>query len=306
MTPLKPVQLAIKARGIVLVDEKWHRLHGGRTNSVWRIESVTGPLVCKLFERIVDNPLYPNLPQAEFEILTALSGQGLAPEPVAQIATSVGEVLVYKYIEGQSWRHGVQDVAALLTKIHAQPCAAQFRHVPSGSAALIRQTKNILSQCQNPRIAGPPFGFDPGLAPIAKTALIHTDVVPNNIVSTPHGLCLIDWQCPGMGDPCEDIASFLSPSMQYLYGATALSDEQSEAFLVAYDRPAIAARYRRLAPLFHWRAAAYCLWKSERGFAGYQDALSLELSALQEAHRQYNEAGKNNADADVTHRSDCG
>ena len=30
---------------------------------------------------------------------------------------------------------------------------------------------------------------------------------------------LIDWQCPALGDPAEDIACFLSPAMQVIYGA---------------------------------------------------------------------------------------
>ncbi|NOX72653.1 MAG: aminoglycoside phosphotransferase family protein [Alphaproteobacteria bacterium] len=290
---------ALAAHGIIPANGAWHSLRGGRTNRVWRAETTTGPLVCKLFGGDVTNPLYPNLPEAEFETLRALSGRDIAPDPIKRINTELGEVLVYRFIEGQSWRNGVQDVAALLAKIHALPLALPLRPVASGSKALVQQTRRILGQCQNAMNAVPNSVFGPEITPISNPVLIHTDVVPNNLITTPQGLRLIDWQCPGLGDPCEDIASFLSPSMQHLYGRPPLSPDQIEAFLAAYAKTRITARYRRLAPLFHWRAAAYCLWKLERGCEDYKAAQAFELSALQETRRQSDDAGQNDTYANI-------
>jgi thiamine kinase len=299
LLPPQPIVDAIATRGFIADNREWIRLRGGRTNNVWRIDTATGPLVCKLFLRATDNPLYPNLPQAEFETLSALVGQEIAPDPVARLDTELGEILVYRFIEGHGWRSGVKDVAKLLTKIHAYPHRLPLRRVASGSVALIRQTHHILEQCQTARHNVPANISAAEIAPMSTPVLIHTDVVPSNLINTPKGLRLIDWQCPGLGDPCEDIASFLSPSMQHLYGADPLSPDQAETFLAAYGQPAITGRYRRLAPLFHWRGAAYCLWKSERGYADYKAALTCELSALEEARRQCDDTGQNDTYADI-------
>ena len=67
----------------------WQALSGGRTNRVWRIQADDGDvpgsdvLVCKLFDRATDNPLYPNLPGAEYEALKALSERQISPRPIS-------------------------------------------------------------------------------------------------------------------------------------------------------------------------------------------------------------------------------
>lgn len=75
---------------------------------------------------------------------------------------------------------------------------------------------------------------------------------------------------------------FLSPAMQALYGGHDLSADDRDAFLSAYGDLAIATRYKKLAPLFHWRMAAHCLWKSQRGERDYTPAIELELAALEQ------------------------
>jgi thiamine kinase-like enzyme len=108
--------------------------------------------------------------------------------------------------------------------------------------------------------------------------VIHGDAVPGNILMSNQGVVLIDWQCPALGDPCEDIAAWLSPAMQWLYAGKPLTNAQADTFLNAFPSET-AARYRTLAPLFHWRMAAHCQWKAQRGAADYHKALQLELAA---------------------------
>ena len=97
------------------------------------------------------------------------------------------------------------------------------------------------------------------------------------------GLKLIDWQCPAIGDPCEDIAVFLSPAMQIIYRGTALSTAERNAFLRAYPDEATIQRYRQLEPWYHWRMAAYCLWKEARGDKHAARAYAAEIDALHTA-----------------------
>jgi thiamine kinase-like enzyme len=54
----------------------------------------------------------------------------------------------------------------------------------------------------------------------------HNDLVPENILATPRGLTLIDWEYSGMNDPAWDLAAFLLESD---YG-----EEQEGRFLTLY------------------------------------------------------------------------
>lgn len=279
----KAVQQALVNGDFITASCQWQPLSGGRTNRVWQISGPDGSpdssMVCKLFNQARDNPLYPNLPGAEYEALKALFQYNIAPEPVALLNTDVGEVLIYRHLEGTGWQTGTADVARLLARLHKSRLDLPLREIKSGSAALVRQTHWILAQCRTtlPVIAP----RDPKVPPIFSPAVIHTDVVTSNIIVTSQGLRLIDWQCPGLGDPCEDLASFLSPAMQYLYGSGPLNPNQIAGFLAAYSDKTLVARYHKLAPLFHWRSAAYCLWKTQKGDGEYHAAMQLELSALQ-------------------------
>ena len=69
--------------------------------------------------------------------------------------------------------------------------------------------------------------------PVARR-LVHRDAGPGNLIDTGDRLLLIDWQAPGAGDPVEDLAAFLSPAFQILYGREPLTDDEEGAFLDAY------------------------------------------------------------------------
>jgi thiamine kinase-like enzyme len=103
--------------------------------------------------------------------------------------------------------------------------------------------------------------------------------VAGNLIDGPGGITLIDWQCPASGDPTEDVATFLSPAMQWLYRGRVLSPPETEAFLSAYPDPDVTTRYLRLRPLYRWRMAAHCLWKADRGAPDYEQALAAELAS---------------------------
>ncbi len=293
----KALHLALIEGEYISAAVQWRSLSGGRTNRVWRIPaadsagSSDGALVCKLFNRATDNPLYPNLPGAEYEALKALSERQISPRPVALLNTDAGEALLYQHLTGTAWQSGTTDVARLLSKLHGLTLDVPLRQIDSGSAALIRQTNAILAQCETAKTELPAAPYDPQVAPARNLLPIHTDVVASNLIVTDDGLRLIDWQCPGLGDPCEDLASFLSPAMQSLYGAGPLRRDQIAEFLSAYQNAPVVARYLKLAPLFHWRSAAYCLWKAERGNKDYRQALEVELFALQKTRKYNDKAG---------------
>ena len=71
--------------------------------------------------------------------------------------------------------------------------------------------------------------------------------------------------------------------MQQVYRGGPLTGQEIDTFLAAYGAPEITARYRALAPVYHWRMAAYCQWKMEHGSPEYARGLELERAALYDA-----------------------
>ncbi len=271
---------SLRARGLDVAAP--FPLQGGRSNRVWRC----GDLVIKLYLQEGYNPLFANDPTREVSALVALAGTGMVPVLRTSGLFEGHSWLAYGHITGAPWQCDTAHVAQLLGRLHDQP---EFAGVPAGvngSAALELQTRAILAQCsgQNTdaaRITGlRPFGQVP---PLQQMSLIHGDPVPGNLLAHDGTLTLIDWQCPQLGDPSEDLALFLSPAMQYLYRGLPLSTAEEEAFLAAYPDPRMVGRYLALKPWFHWRMAAYCLWRSQRGESRDSTALALERAALDQS-----------------------
>lgn len=268
------------ARGILPAGARWQSLSGGRTNPVWRVTGDGVDAVCKLFDAGAGTPIFANDPDAEATALRALSGTGLAPELIAFAETPAGPSLIYTFLTGPTWTGDPGPVATTLARLHIRQVPPGLPWRDTDPLRLIGETRAMIAE------AGPEAAALAGRAPAVAApgasapVFLHGDAVPANLIDTPQGPILIDWQCPAAGDPCDDLAVFLSPAMQAVNGCPPLSPEAEEHFLQAYGNAAIAARYRALAPLYHWRMAAYCLWKAARGDAAYADAATLELAKL--------------------------
>lgn len=268
--------------GIIQKTDVFVPLSGGRTNSVWKI-SGSVELICKLYSENTQNPLYENAPASEYACLKHLSGKSIAPEPRAFMTAGFGQVLVYEYLHGIIWDQDVASVADLLSRIHNEMLPNGLRDLPVGADALTEQSLGILAALEPERAE-----TLRALQPIVEVTFvnplrfIHTDVVPGNIIQTNTGLRLIDWQCPGIGDPVEDLMMFLSPAMHYIYRGRLLTDAERQDFLAAYPDKCVQERCKQLAPIYHWRMAAYCAWKQARGDDGYGDAMLLEIEALEQ------------------------
>ncbi|MFA5580758.1 MAG: aminoglycoside phosphotransferase family protein [Paracoccaceae bacterium] len=265
----------------VASSSRWVALAGGRSNRSWCID---GRLVCKLFRPERATSLFPNDSVAEARVLTALAGTGLAPRLVGDVETYVGHCLLYHYVRGAplaASRDAFFRAGAALRRLHCQPIPGGLRVLRRDVAAIIEQAQALLAECESKAASAlmqnPPSG---GCADDPSGVFLHGDPVPANIIDSPAGIVFIDWQCPAVGDACEDIAIFLSPAMQCLYGAGPVSDSLADSFLAGYGADDIIARYRIRAPFYHYRLAAYCLWQAERGAPGYEAAARAELAKL--------------------------
>ncbi|GHA46959.1 hypothetical protein GCM10008927_09660 [Amylibacter ulvae] len=268
-------------QGVIDAGMKWQIQTGGRTNHVWHLRGASCELVCKLYNHGQDNPLFANTPAAEFACLQHLDGLGVAPSPHAFVETPLGQVLLYFYVKGEIWQRNARCVAELLGRVHSVNPPNILRHIAGGVDTIIAQTNGILERLDKATASGL-LAQQPCIASVEEVParFIHTDVVTANLIEGEKGLCLIDWQCPAIGDPIVDMAMFLSPAMHHIYGSSALGADEQLAFLAGFDAAQV-DRYKRLAPLYHWRMAAYCAWRAQNGDAGYGDAAQAELDALE-------------------------
>lgn len=277
-----PGPLVVAVSGLVGDLEDWRVLSGGRTNLVWRVRAAGGDFVVKLYVAGAETPLFPNDPNAEFALLARMAQIGLSPEPLGRLHGAFGEAVIYRYVAGRAWQGNVEMLANLLNRVHGQPVPNTIRQVASGSAALLAQCSRLIAECGPHDLLAASrdnLARRAEVGAVAVSGLIHADPVGTNIIETDKSLMLIDWQCPGIGDPCEDIAIVLSPFMQRAYLGRHLTLAEAEAFLDAYPDRLVSDRYRQLAPFFHLRMAAYAAWCRAHGRDATEDDIHAEMSA---------------------------
>ena len=265
-------------KGVISNQTVWHTQIGGRTNKVWRLLG-DEDLICKLYLETKTNPLFNNTPEAEYACLLWLDGSDIAPKPYKYLKTPFGEVLLYNYIKGQTWSHDVNAVSELLTQIRTHKYPNGLR-ILSNMPINIKQTGLEIIDKLNSYHKNKLINLCPDVSVSEiEPVLLHTDVVPGNLILGVEGLRLIDWQCPAIGDPIVDIMMFLSPAMHEIYGSGKLSLTDHESFLMSLT-PKLRGRYNILGPLYHWRLAAYCFWKAEQGALEYESAALAEIDLL--------------------------
>jgi len=268
-------------RDLLAVEDGYEPLVGGRTNDVWKVVGQTRDAVLKLYQTSLQNPLFPNDPDLEQLCLKELAKTKLAPQLLAHGCDHGQHWVLYGHAPGGCWVQNAAPVARLLYDVHATVPPADLPAGRNGSEDLKQQTLRILAGCTSQtRSVIERLVPHRNVPPTSGTRFIHGDPVPGNILVQNENAMLIDWQCPALGDPAEDLAVFLSPAMQVLYRGSVLTQEDVEQFLTAYPDIDTTDRYQALKPWYHWRMAAYCLWRHERGASDYQQALSAELTAL--------------------------
>ena len=265
-------------QGLLSNQTVWYAQTGGQTNKVWRLLG-ENDLICKLYLETKANPLFNNIPEAEHRCLLWLEGSNIAPKPYKYLKTPFGEVLMYNYIKGNTWSHNVDTVSELLTRIRKHKYPEGLRILPNLPFDIKQSGLQIINKLnsfhKNMLIKICPDVSISDIEPV----LLHTDVVPGNLILGEKGLRLIDWQCPAIGDPIVDIMMFLSPGMHKIYGPGKLSMKDYQTFLMNLT-PKLRSRYNIIGPLYHWRLAAYCFWKAEQGFIEYEKAALAEIDLL--------------------------
>ena len=266
--------------GLVGSSAQLHKFRGGLHNSVWRVSTCDHSLVAKEFSAAATGTLFPNSPEDEAAALRRLAGLKVAPDLIGFWPEV--KLLVYDYVEGEMWDDDVVGVADLLLRKEAADPTG-FRHVVLTCEDILAEGDAFFARCKRIPEASRPSLTDVSRA--KKLSLIHTDVGVN-LVGAGVGLRLIDWQCPAVGDICEDIYSFLSPAFQILGERPPLTALQIRNFWDALQRPDLAQRYTQLRAAFAWRFSGYCACRAEilndaDVCAMYNHALNAELRYME-------------------------
>ena len=237
---------------------KTKNLQGGLWNDAVCVEAGEETYVFKTYCPVSEDAFFPNVAADEAKALQRLAGLDISPEFVALWPEE--NLLVYKYVEGNTWSGDVAAVARLLLRKEA----CDPTGFPLGKLTpeeLLAEGDEIFAKCQKAIPPTRPIPID--IEPPTRLSMIHRDIGPNNLVGSGEDLRLIDWQCPTTGDLSEDIYSFLAPAFHIVSERQPLTDREKLLFFQVLDLPASQARYELLAPYFSWRMAAYCRWRSE-------------------------------------------
>ena len=268
---LKPI---LEKEGVVEAGLEWNELSGGRSNFIWRV----GDKVCKLYQSNRSSDLFPNNPNTEQKILKFLEGSFIAPEFIYFNKLSIGFILVYQFVDGPVCNQPSEAIAITLSRLHAVSSKnLLLERRDSSSKFLLKQCEKFLRGTSLDNLTLP---LDPNIEDSSELSIIHCDPVPGNAILHKNEVILIDWQCCAIGDGSEDVACALSPAMQYLYGKGELDSDTRENFLKTYSHKKTIERYKALGQIYHFRIAAYCLWRAKKGEQDYEDAFLKEKQYL--------------------------
>jgi hypothetical protein len=266
-------------------------LKGGYWNAVYRIRGADFDLVLKQFAIASGQGLFPVLADDEARALAQLAGTSIAPQYHSYWPQAPGgAVLLYEFAPGHMWSDDVVAAGGLFKRLHATPVQGPFRTLPTQPKALLEQAQELIGGYIVQALGVQLETLCPPAIEVASApkVLVHTDSGPGNIIQSADAITFIDFQCPGMGDACEDLTCFLSPGIHHLYGLPALSSEQEQTYLSAYGEAKVLQRFTQMRVYYSYRMAAYFVMRyySQQGLdekvsQAYLKAAQLEISSLE-------------------------
>lgn len=239
----------------------------------------------------------------EFAVLTDLVGSGAAPRPLALALECETPFLIESFVEGRRFQP-YSDYS-----LCAEAIAAAHACAPRASASLLDRTPpqdfltsdgltwieraaraggesdtTQLLRAAHAELIGREFAVD------GCDVLIHTDLTASNIIQTPHGCVLIDWEGARIGPRAWDLAYFLSPVTK-LWAApeSGFDDDDRSQFIASYaaatgtDPAALTAEVESLLPYVIFRALGWC--------AAYAQGTETKPSAVVRALTRLTSAG---------------
>lgn len=224
-------------------------LKGGRSNHVWRIDGAKS-YVLKIYDLRRQSPLFANNMQAEVAALRYFGPRGMAPSLVTMLEHPIPAIL-YEYVEGDA--ASPFEIGRALSRIHAHRPALGLQNRPPKMGFLA----GLLSAYDIDE------DLPEGLCPLVRPRILHGDPLGVHFLKTKNGVVAIDWQCPAIGQPSDDVAIYLSASMQNIYGSGPLAPNEVAAFWQGYHNPEVRRQYEAYAEIYERVIHAYCLHREE-------------------------------------------
>jgi len=281
--PSSALRNAVKAVGFDTKGSSWLSVSGGHSNQVWRIICDGKRLVVKSFPTDWNNPLFENSAHLEIWSLQNLATLHIAPVYQGSGTANGIPFVVYEHLDTVGETIAPEDVGVVLRQLHQSTAKLNtaFRNVPQLQNPVRRMLNlNLDIPASVSRILD--VNQD-AFETVPRRSLLHGDPTMSNFVLSRHGLKLIDWQCPALGDPIWDLAVFLSPAMRVAYRQKIVTEQDIDACLLGYGDDEIANSFRKHRSLFAAIFATYCIWQCQQGKLQYSSALDAELEVLDKA-----------------------
>ena len=278
--PSSALVSAVKALDLNVADRPWVKLSGGHSNCLWRVETLTGTIVVKSYPKVWNNPVFGNSPELESLSLELFAPLNVSPAKLGGGTADGAAFLVYEHLNQVDKPVCTEEVGRLLRQVHK---------VDLSKSSL----GNVAAQAPNPIISllqtdtiwpeKLKMALEEAQQNISKSkvrCLLHGDPTLSNIVQSENGLRLLDWQCPRLGDPCWDIAVFMSPAMRMAYGHSEIISEEADQFFYGYGEQTVRDRFETKQTSYSAIFAAYSFLQMQKGQLEYTTGFEAEMALL--------------------------
>ncbi|HEX9184820.1 MAG TPA: aminoglycoside phosphotransferase family protein [Burkholderiales bacterium] len=273
----EPVLGFLRASGLAAADEmpESAALTGGVSSDIWRVSLRSGPVCVKRalprlrVAQVWEAPVERNRFEWRWMQVAARIVPGSAPRVLAQ--DEAGGLFAMEFLEGERhplWKNELRagradagfarQVGTSLARIHgatAGDAAIAREFATDAGFHAIRLEPYLLATARaHPDLAGRLEALAARTA-ATRTALVHGDVSPKNILAGPRGPVFLDAECAWYGDPAFDLAFCLNHLLLKCLWVPeaaprflACFDALATAYLAAYAPAGLEARAASLLP----------------------------------------------------------
>lgn len=249
----------------------------GEGNLLWRVAGRGRAAVVKLF---LDAGQARN--RRQFDAHTLFAPSGLAPTPLWYDHNPEGvarEINIYTWVEGEAVAAeggAFHELAHAIARIHTT-CSDEVRRFSPHPYNLqyfwrIEQTsiaavKEWLAQTGLHAFGADYAALTSAASQVADQVLslwasaastpVHGDLRLEHALLTPHGICFVDWEMSGLGDPALEIARFLQRSQSLAHPEQLAA--WVDTYLAAVNLPGLGQRIAAYNSLLPMQAVTYVL-----------------------------------------------
>ncbi len=248
---LAAIQAAMMRLGLADAGSRYERLEGGVSSDIWKVDTGLGSLCVKraLPRLKVAAEWTAPVERSLAEMAWIEVAGAILPEAVPRLIAADREAMLFvmEYLDPARYRNwkaelasGTADaetartVAARLVRLHAATAGeakVAQRFANDATFHAIRLEPYLVETARRHPDLAPALGALTAVTAATRTALVHGDVSPKNILIGPAGPVFLDAECAWYGDPAFDLAFCLN----HLLLKCLWRPETTGGFLACYD-----------------------------------------------------------------------